>query len=86
MNIRHFRLPDVPDTRKCNGPEDWGDILTIGKHLKKRNIKGLGKDDDFGIYLGLNEVGVKSNDERWYVKEKIKYASEEEMKEIWILD
>ncbi len=84
--MRIFNLPNPPGTRKCNDPNDWDDVETVGKHLKRKGIKGLGNEGDFGIYLGFNEVGIKSLDFRWYVKDKIKYNSSEEMHLEWELD
>jgi accessory colonization factor AcfC len=81
-----FDLPDPPDTRDCNSPDDWDDILTIGKHLKKKgkSFYQLDINTDYAIYLGLNRIGIK--DINYKIIKIIEYTSSEEMHKIWELD
>jgi hypothetical protein len=71
-------------TREPISAEDWGDDETIGLQLKRRGMKGLGGDKDFGVFLGGTKVGIKNFD--FSVKEILTYDSVEAMKQEWILD
>ncbi len=78
----HIKLPQPPDTRRPTGPNDWGDILTIGLHLKSRDPKSKYQ---WGIYLGLNKVGIKDLS-GFDIKGILNYDSNEKMHKEWILD
>jgi hypothetical protein len=79
-----INLPTPPGTRNPETREDWGDILTIGLCLRNKN-SNIPLNDQFGIYMGLNKVGVK-NFFTFMIEKEIQYNSAEEMHAVWELD
>ncbi len=85
MNIIHIHLDSPPDTRNPSSNDDWGDVLTIGLHLIRRKFINFNQGN-YGVYLGLNTVGLKTMDFKYRIYEEIKYESSEEMHKEWVLD
>jgi len=78
----HINIPNPPDTRIPINQDDWGDILTIGLHLKSRDSKSK---NQWGVYMGLNKVGIKTS-MGFNIVDTIEYNTSKKMHEEWILD
>lgn len=76
---------NLPHPKGCRHPinkDDFGDVYTIKLNLKSRDPNA---QDQFGIYLGDNKVGVKDLMTSKIIK-TITYNTPEEMHSVWILD
>lgn len=85
MDISLFGKKRIPRTA-----DDFGDVATIGLHLKKRTPQTGIPDDYFGRYLGqLNNgkwgVGIKDL-MTWEITSIVEYEDLDELKRNWQLD
>jgi hypothetical protein len=80
--MKHIKLSQPPDTRRPTSEDDWGDVLTIGLHLKSRDPNSK---DQWAVYMGLNKVGIMPS-HSFTITHIIQYDTPEAMHAIWILD
>ncbi len=85
-------LMEVPIFGKKRRPvsaEDFGDVETIGLHLKRKGVGESYQDHDFGVYLGhvKNGYGVATMEVMSFIPTKLEtYATLDALHREWRLD